>query len=242
MIAFKRALVFSIAALFLIPSLSASAQWDKKPYTEWSEKETQKMLNDSPWGRTQAFSSPVTLFRQMPNRGPAAEAGRSAPPNAIHVNFRIRFLSAKPIRQAISRMVELNTKGEISQELAAHLKSFTAGEFVEYIVITVSCDARESGANIQEALSLLYRSGTAELKNNTFLETRGGKRVFLHEFQPPKEDGVGARFIFPRNLDGNPFITPESEQVRFFTELSSNYRLDRRYKIKDMMYEGKLEY
>lgn len=237
----KHTSVFTIVALFLILPLSTSAQWQKKPYTEWSEREAQKVLNDSPWGRTQAFSSPVTLFRDMPNRGPAAEAGRSGPPNATHINFRIRFLSARPIRQAISRMLEIKQK-EMTDELAAHLKSFMAGEFVEYIVITVSCDAQDAGANVQEAQSLLYTRGTANLKNNTFLEIKGGKRLFLQEFQPPRQDGVGARFIFPRLVDGNPFITPESEEIRFFTELSSNYRLDRRYKVKDMMFEGKLEY
>ncbi|HWP45056.1 MAG TPA: hypothetical protein VNO14_17570 [Blastocatellia bacterium] len=236
-----RTLVLGITASLLTLSLVASAQW-KKPYTEWSEREANKVLNDSPWGRTQAFASPVTLFRDMPNRGPIGEVGRSAPPNAININFRVRFLSAKPIRLAISRLLELNQKGPISPELAKQLETFRTGEFLEYIVVTVSCDSREAGANMREALSLLYRSGTADLKNDTFLEVKGGKRLFLQEYQPPKDDGVGARFIFPRNVDGKPFITPESEEVRFFTELSSTYRLDRRYKVKDMIYEGKLEY
>jgi hypothetical protein len=43
-------------------------------------------------------------------------------------------------------------------------------------------------------------------------------------------------------VDGQPFVTAESQEVRFFTELSNAYKLDRRYKTKDMMYEGKLEY
>ncbi|MCI0389485.1 MAG: hypothetical protein MOB07_12080 [Acidobacteria bacterium] len=44
------------AALCLVCSLIAWAQWEKKPYTEWSEKEAQKLLNDSPWSQTQVFS------------------------------------------------------------------------------------------------------------------------------------------------------------------------------------------
>jgi hypothetical protein len=238
----KRALVLSMAALLLNLPLSTSAQQVSKPYNEWSEKEAQKLLNDSPWARTQVFSSPVVLFRQMPNRGPAAEAGQSRPPNATHVNFRIRFLSAKPIRQAISRLMEIKQKQPISEELAAHLKAIASGEFFEYIVITVSCDSQDAGANVQQAVSLLHTRGTADLKNNTFLEIKGGKRLFLEEYQPPRQDGLGARFIFSRLVDGAPFITPESQEIRFFTELSDTYRLDRRYKVKDMMYEGKLEY
>jgi hypothetical protein len=84
------------------------------------------------------------------------------------------------------------------------------------------------------------------LKNTTFLEIKGGKRIFLQEFQPATPDGlgarIGARFIFQRLVDGKPFITPESEEIHFFSPLSGTYKLDRRFKIKDMMYEGKLEY
>jgi hypothetical protein len=239
----KRAFVLIIAALILSLPPGASAQWEKKPYTEWSEKEVQKMLNDSPWARTQVYTSPVTLFRQ-PTSGSQGVGGptTSRPPDATHINFRIRFLSAKPIRQAIGRMMEMKQKQPISEELAAQLKSFASGDFLEYIVITVSCDSQESGGNLQQALSLLSTRGTSELKNNTFLEIKGGKRLFLQEYQPPRQDGLGARFIFSRLVNGEPFISPASEEIRFFTELSDIYRLDRRFKAKDMMYEGKLEY
>jgi hypothetical protein len=236
----KRVLVLSMAALLFSVPLSASVQWEKKPYTEWSEKEALKLLNNSPWGRTQVFSSPVTLFRGP--TGSTQQPTATATANATHVNFRIRFLSAKPIRQAVTRLLEINQKQSMGDELAAHLKSFTSGEFLDLIVITVACDSTEPGANVQEAFGLLRTRSTAALKNNTFLEIKGGKRIFLQEYQPPRPDGLGARFIFPRLVDGKPFITPESEEIHFFTELSSSYRLDRRYKVKDMMYEGKLEY
>ena len=55
----KRVLVLSMAALLVSVPLSASAQWEKKPYNEWSEKEALKLLNDSPWGRTLVFVLPT---------------------------------------------------------------------------------------------------------------------------------------------------------------------------------------
>jgi hypothetical protein len=239
----KQAWVLIIAGVLLTLPLNASAQWDKKPYAEWSEKDAQKMLNDSPWGRTQVFTSNVSLFR-----GPTSgRVGVNSPTGAntdtaTHVNFRIRFLSAKPIRQALTRMVEVKQKQPISNELSAHLKSLSEGEFTDFIIITLSCDSQQTGSNVQEAVGLLRTRGTAALKNNTFLEVKGGKRLFLQEYQAPREDGLGARFIFPRLVDGKPFITPESEEIHFFTELSGTYRIDRRFKLKDMIYEGKLEY
>jgi hypothetical protein len=239
----KSALILIIGALLLSLPPTAAGQREMKPYNQWTEGEAQKLLNDSPWARTQVFTSPITLFNRPPsNRQGANQPTSSRPLDATHVNFRIRFFSAKPIRQAVSRLMELKQKQPMSEELAAHLKSLASGEFLEYIVITVSCDSKDAGANVQEASALLNTRGTADLKNNTFLEVMGGKRLFLQEFQQPREDGLGARFIFPRLVDGQPFITPESQEVRFFTELSGTYKLDRRYKVKDMMYEGKLEY
>jgi hypothetical protein len=240
----KRAFVLLVVVLFLVLPLAVSAQWEKKTYTEWTDKEAQKVLNDSPWGKTQVFTSNVSMFRGPTSgrQGQSTSATSSNTDNATHVNFRIRFLSAKPIREALTRMVEVKQKQPVSGELAAHLKSLVDTEFNDYIIITVSCDSQQVGSNVQEAIGLLRTRGTAELKNSTFLEVKGGKRLFLQEYQAPREDGIGARFIFPRLVDGKPFITPESEEIHFVTELSSSYRLDRRYKLKDMMYDGKLEY
>src|SRR5258706_16320918 len=108
----RQTLVLFIAALLLSLPLSVSAQWDKKAPGLWSEKEVQKLLNDSAWAHTQVFTSPVTLYRG-PTTGRQGTAGNATSANsadATHVNFRIRFLSAKPVRQAISRMMEMKQK------------------------------------------------------------------------------------------------------------------------------------
>ncbi|MFY9558523.1 MAG: hypothetical protein WAV20_00130 [Blastocatellia bacterium] len=243
----RRFLIISTPFLLLVFSITISAQWDKKPYAQWSEREAQKVLNDSPWGRTQVFTSPAVQFQTgISGRGgiEGARAGRppDRPADALHINFRIRFFSAKPVRQALSRLIEIKQKKGSGDELSEMLKNLASSEFQEVIIMTVSCDSDDPGQNVQAANALLRTNSTASLKNNTFLEIKGGKRIFLREFQPPRSDGFGARFIFERLVDGNPFITAESEEIHFFTELSENYRLDRRYKTKDMMFEGKLEY
>jgi len=243
----KRILLPGILGLLLAFSLNTSAQWDKKPYTEWSSKDAEKIIKDSPWGKTQTFTNAAVAY----NTGISGSSGigqtrngtpPSRPTDAIHVNFRIYFLSAKPVRQAFSRLFELKQKNGPSGELAEQLKAFASGEFQEYIVIAADCDSDQAGQNVQEGRSLLQRSGTATLKNNTFIETKGGKRVFIQEFQAPKRDGLGARFVFPRLLDGKPFITGDSDEIHFYSILSDTYKLDRRFKVKDMMFEGKLEY
>src|SRR5215471_6291208 len=239
-----RLLVLGIPLLILFSSFNASGQWDKKPQAEWNEKDAMKMLNDSPWGRTQTFTFANEQYRGpvTGRQGSGGQATTNLPPNALHLNFRIRFLSSKPIRQALSRVMELKAKGNVKGDVADQLKQFASGEFLELIVVAVAVDSSDTGANVQQAFALLNQGSTAQFKNNTFLEVKGGKRMFIQEYQPPKPDGFGARFIFQRIVDDKPFITPESEEIHFVAPLSDVYRLDRRFKTKEMMYEGKLEY
>jgi len=249
--------VATCLAFCLACSLVAQAQWEKKPYAEWSEKEAQKLLNDSPWGQIQVISDTSQMFGNE-----RLGSGTSRVANVFHVNFRIRFLSAKPVRQAISRVMELKQKGAVDERLASQLRAFAAAEFPDYVIITVLCDSDQPNMRLQEATALLNSRTAADLKNNTFLELKDGRRLFLQEYQPPRNDGLGARFIFPRLIDGKPYITAESGDIHFVSELSQggggsrsqasgaaggspgplNYRLDCRFKVAAMNFQGKLEY
>jgi hypothetical protein len=137
--------------------------------------------------------------------------------------------------------MELKQKGEMSEQIAAQLKSFATSEFPDYVIVTVTVDGSESGGRLQEATALLNKLTTVDLKNNTYLLVKD-RRVFLQEYQAPRRDGLGARFVFPRVIDGKPIIADESDEIRFVSELTSAYKLNMRYKVKEMVYQGKLEY
>ncbi|HJQ67471.1 MAG TPA: hypothetical protein VKA70_00755 [Blastocatellia bacterium] len=232
---------FSAAALALLLGVlgDASAQIDKKPYTDWSEKEAEKLLEKSGWAQTQIFTDTTGTFSTGPGRTVNSSQSRSA--GIDQVNFHIRFLSAKPVRQAISRIMEIRQKGELSDQMAAQLKSFATSDFPDFVVVTVTVDGSQAQGRLQEANALLNRLTTVDLKNNTYLIVKD-QRVFLEEYQPPRRDGLGARFIFRRTIDGKPVIEAESDEVKFVSELSSAYKLNMRYKVKEMIYQGKLEY
>ena len=52
-----------IAALLpALLSLTVQAQKQLKPWAEWSQKEAQKILNDSPWGQTQTETDTSQMF------------------------------------------------------------------------------------------------------------------------------------------------------------------------------------
>ena len=108
------------------------------------------------------------------------------------------------------------------------------------IILTVTADSTDR-RHLGPAMTEMSSSITATLKNEAYLE-RDGKRNFLHEYIPPGQDGFGARFIFLRVVDEQPFINSNTGEVRFVTKYSNGMKVDRKFKVSDMMYEGQLEY
>ena len=124
--------------------------------------------------------------------------------------------------------------------MAQRLHAFADVKSTDSIILTLNfetTDQRYGGVAMQTMGSAI----TATLKNETYLE-RNGKRLFLEEYIPPGKDGFGARFIFLRNVEDKPFIDSNTGDVRFVTKYPNGLRVDRRFKVADMMYEGQLEY
>ncbi|MBI1760194.1 MAG: hypothetical protein HYR56_02050 [Acidobacteria bacterium] len=240
--------------LILAFSLLATAQKKFKPWQEWNEKEALKMLNDSPWGQTQTETNTSEMFYSPTASGGGTTRGAASTGNsggltggndrnaqgalnqAVNINFRIRFLSAKPVREAFARRVILQ-----NPQMEAQLKAFAEQTSNEWIVVAVdydSSDQRFTGRVMQTFNS----ANLGLLANATYLERKDGKRLFLKDYKAPISDGMGAKFIFPRAYEDKPFITEDSGYVRFYSEVGKDFKLNMRFKVPEMMYNGKLEY
>jgi hypothetical protein len=226
----------------------ASAQKKPKPWTEWSKKEAEAILNESAWGQTQIETDTSEMFfrpQADPNvkpkaLDPARDARGGATNQATSVKYRIRFLSAKPIRQAIARAILLGNPAQ-SEQMAASMRDFVERKFDQWIAVAVTFESRDQ--RYLGPATQAFGSATAEvLKNKTYLERKDGKRLFLQMYQAPGADGLGAKFIFPRVVDGKPFLDRESGEVRFASEVSNKIRMDMRFKVSEMVYDGQLEY
>ena len=154
----------------------------KSPTPSRAEK-TRRAFKPFAVGQTQT----LTDTSQMTGQG-RADSGQSRVQDVFKIHLRIRFLSAKPVRQAISHLMELTNREKISAQLAERLKAFAAADFPDYIVITVTSESDKASRLLQETQASFYKLTTTDLKNNTYL-LAGGRRVFLKEYQPPGNDG-----------------------------------------------------
>jgi hypothetical protein len=244
----KRSLFIFLAVLFIAVPVSAQKT---KPWTEWNEKEATKILNDSAWGQTQtelaeaaeptsvSAVSQTTAGRREDQRISSAsnvESGESK--TRASLNYRVRFLSAKPVRAAFVRMIELQGA---NPERVAELRPFVDRDFGDYIVIALSVDGTDRkrlGPSTEE----IKNAEEAALQKSAYLERKDGSKLFLTNFRVPAQDGLGAKFVFPRVVDGKPFIDANTGEFKFVLEIGKTIKINRKFKVSDMMYEGKLEY
>lgn len=236
----------TVCFFVMLFSVAVIAQKSSKPYVEWSDKEVRKMLDDSPWAHSQIETDTSEMFFKpdaVTATGPSSSGQRGMmgqTNQATSVNYRIRLLSARPIREAFARMVLLSQKSD-DAKLFAQLKSFVERDFSDYIVVAVTIDTKDPRfANVPN--QAFAGAQTATLKPSTYLNRSDGKRVFLAEYLPPTSDGMGAKFIFPKNVDGQSLLTNDFSSVRFYSEVGKQVKLDVRFKVADMYYNGRLEY
>lgn len=230
----------------LLIGFSTTTRGQKKSelWTEWSKKDAEKLLTSSPWAQTQVETDLSEMFYTptSPNRGAPNSSARSqqgALNQEVGVSYNIRFFSARPIRQALARLYQIQRNPD-GEELKG-LESFANAQPSKVIIVTVtyqSSDGRALGRVMQAFESAI----TATLKNKAYLERKDGARMFLEEYVPPGRDGFGARFIFPRFFQERPFIHDDAGEVRFYAEFADSMKLNMRFSVSQMKYKDQLEY
>ena len=236
----------AIVLITLMAAAVVAQKKDEKPWAQWSKKDAEKILTDSPWAKVQTDTDTSQMFyspTQDPQRmgrtsNDGSRLAQGATNQAVNVSFEVRFFSARPVRQALARIMEIDNKPPA--DVVTKLHQFAEMQSTSSIIVTVtynSNDQRYSGVVMQQFNS----AATGQLKNDAYLQRADGKQLFLEEYVPPGKDGFGARFIFLREVDGQPFIKDANGELRFYAKYPNGIKIDRRFKLADMMYQGELE-
>jgi len=245
----KTAFAFLLMLVLLAPLAIDANQKEKKPWSEWTQKEAEKILNDSPWSQIQNDTDTSEMFFQ-PTADPRAAGARApnsdarlaqgASNQATNLKYGVRFFSARPVRQAFIRMIQLRQK-DLTPDVIERMKNFAELPATDSIIIAVTIEGTDK-RSLGHVMQLFNSASSGTLKNTSYLERNDGKRIFLEEYVPPGKDGFGARFIFLRMTNEQLFLTPEVSDVRFVAELGNEVKLNMRFKVSEMLMDGKLEY
>ena len=192
-------------------------------------------MNDSPWARQE------TYIRLISGVGSGVSGEKE-----IFKTFYVRFVSARPIREALVRMQQIQygydeLSDEDRERLDEYARDALLSGFGDWIVVAVSF--RSNDPNEESAVRRFFKVETAEtIKNKAFLSTDTFSQVPIHTYFPPRDEGIGAKFVFPREIEGIPIVSETSRSITFelldVPGASGNLRA--KFDVKDMVLDGKV--
>ncbi len=227
--------------LLLFGFALVAADFWQKPYTEWSDKDTAKMMTNSPWAKSASVSmggpgggAPQAMpagggFGGGAPGGPQGGGGSEFGPGAQGSSpptFDVvaRWQSALPIRQAFVRL-KFGAEADKSVEAAKILEQ----QERPYEIVLSGAMGMFLGGKPGDAAKAL-----GEVSFLSSSRTGAIKAAQVEVGKPGKTMDVV--FAFPRSM---PF-TVEDKEVEFATKLGAS-NLKYKFKLKDMVVNGKLE-
>ncbi len=199
-------------------------------FSSWPLDKAVQILNDSPWARQETFTRVI--------RG--VGSGISGE-KEIYSTFYVRFLSARPIREAYARVQQIQNgydKMSPEQKRSFDLALLPQLEMNTSRWIVLSVSFRSNDPNEESNVRRFFQSQTAQtLKNKVYLSTPVFPQVELSAYFPPREESVGAKFVFSREIDGVPVVSKDCDFVTFelLEVMGANFRLRSTFSVKSML-------
>ena len=250
-----------VAFLTFAVSLWAADFWQAKPFAEWNEKDVQKMLQSSPWSkpfsvalagggsdtaskvgkRAGGGTSASSTMGGGSMSGPAGTAeqgglgryaGSKGDPGASSsggggvptINLVVRWQSAMPVREAVVK-AKFGEEATTSPEAKKALE-----EPVNHYILAVGGVPKGALQGDSEELkkqmlaqSMLLIKGRDPIKPVDFMTQGSGHTAEV-------------LFAFPKTAP----ITEDDKEVEFVVKIG-DYSIKQRFRLKDMLINGKLD-
>jgi hypothetical protein len=245
---------FAVCLLIVAP-LCAADFWQAKPYTEWSEKNVKKMLDDSPWAR------PVNIAGDLvPPRTGGGKRGLGARGSMTEIG-NPNEVTPDPMGDAPRSGVGRSAQNADPDRGTAPMLTFTVRWESALPVKQARVRARygsEAGTS-QEARRILeteeknylitvsglpantLRGDAQEIKTQAIadaaLTVKGQDPIKPIDFMLRRVNGdTIAVFAFPRTIP----LTLDDKEVEFRAKFAS-IPVKLRFALKNMIFAGKLE-
>jgi hypothetical protein len=224
------------ASLFVFLGIFSFGAGDPD-FTSWSLEKAAGILNRSPWSKQE------TITQVVGGIGSGIQGEKE-----IYNTYFVRLLSARPVREAYARIRQIQLgydqlsaakKAEVDTDLARLLDL----DVENWIVVGVAF--RSNNPRQQSSIERFLESETTQtIRNRAYLATKRHPRVLLEAYFPPRDWMVGAKFVFPRYLNGEPVVSPDDKEFVFeFDTPVSGPELRVSYSVAELKWEnGGLEF
>lgn len=254
----------TLMLLLCAVAIWAANFWDTKPFTEWTDNEIQKILQDSPWGDRMGV--------RTGERGIVANDDAKGPiMGELEVQVTLVWQTALPVRQALAK-AQFKNEAATSPQAKALIER---QDDVHVLRVTgLPGSVREAASNKEQ----LIANTVIKIKNKPDLKpsdiqlgappapggARGGGPPAAAAaggeapaapagrggrgggFAPPP-GGFGGKgfgafgnidlyYVFPKSSN----ISPADNELEFITKLGK-ITVRKKFKLKDMVFNGKFE-
>jgi|GEM_PF-1613994 len=173
----------------------------------------------------------------------------------LYDRYTVRFFTAPVIRQAYVRWLQL-MKGydSMNPEQKKALDGITANAlamtFPDQVIIGLEFESnnRQLAMEVSRQLKQITKD---QLKQKAYLITDRLGRIEIADYYPPSPDGTGAKFVFPRQVNGSPILTAEDKEIRLelfvpgttaMTKDGNGHKVFVKWKVSKMMVNKELMY
>jgi hypothetical protein len=205
---FRPAISVLVLSFVFVAARPALAAPPAKDFRQWTLQDAVTMLTRSPWAKQETYTRIVGGI----GSGISGE-------KEIYSTFFVRFLSARPIREAYARIRQIQSnydslnpddKLKLDRSLEPGLKL----DVSRWIVVTVGFRSNDPSLELRVRQFLEVQT-TESMRPRAYLSTARLPQLNLAGYFPPKEDEVGAKFIFPRSVRGSAVLSGEDGAISF---------------------------
>ena len=258
-----------VLGLLLAVAAAAEEPWERKPASAWSEEETLKLLNDSPWAQEEdVYHSSGRILGVLPGgQRVVYQDDPKLPPREYSVQpvalepeqlrgvYGVRWSSATIIQQGLERLRELSPvlaemqapPPELSTEQIALTARVVAPptEGIERFRRPTVYD--QSGRPLPEepgtAPDVFFTLNDEELAAAAELRLSDGRRLKpTRAVRHGLGTSEGVTFFFPREQEGHATLTPETEWAELVFRGAQSNTLKAKFKLKEMRLDGRPDY
>ncbi len=240
----------------------AAKFWEKKPYTEWSERDAWSILNSSPWtGRISVWARVASRSTRVDISGGSdrtdhkdLQAERNSDQAASRrleqletgdsdtITYLIRFQLSDPVRRALARLTLLGMEASSGGSLQDRqmVDRFAQTSPLENNIVVSVCTEDGRAPAALEGLTQEHF-----MEYSYLLLKKSKRKLGLEQYYFParaKRMGLGSSglFLFPRTEGGKELVTLAEKEVHFETYLGKKLKIKKKFKLKKMMFDDKL--
>jgi len=204
--------------------LFAADFWQSKPFADWSDKDVQRMLLNSPWSKLCVIESGAQTSSTQMRHG--NRAGAMNPEAGISsLNLIIRWESAMPVRQAMVKK-KFGAEAKTSFEARSTLEAPA-----EFYIVSVNGVPRADLPHDTEGIK-------KQMLSQAMLLIKGKDPIKATDFmmRPEGDQNSEGLFAFPKSAP----IVEDDKEVEFVARIGE-LSVRQRFRLKDMLLNGKLE-